>query len=196
MIRVNLLGLPKPKKRVKPVITLDGGRLLVLLVVVLILVAVIQFMRYGRLQDEDKKFTRLIQDEQAEKVRLQGMRAEYEKFSQQKDLLTKRINIIEGLKAKQNGPMQLLNMIASTVSDTNSLWLTSFTQTGQRITIDGIALNAKAVADFMTHLKATKAFSDIELKETYQDAAGKEAREIPKFLFTVNVQLANSAPTT
>ena len=91
MIRVNLLGLPKPKKRRVPVVTLEGWRSLVLLLVVLVLVAVVQFLRFGRLQDQDKKLSRLIQDRQAEKVRLEGIRSEYEKFSKQKELLQKRM---------------------------------------------------------------------------------------------------------
>ena len=193
MIRVNLLGLPKQRKRQMPTVTLEGWRSLVLLVVALLVVVAVQFVRYGRLQDEDKKLTKRVQEIQAEKVRLEGIRGQVEKFSKQKELLTKRINIIEGLKAKQSGPAQLLSMLASTVSNTDSLWLTGFVQAGQKITMEGVALNAKAVADFMTHLKATKAFSDVDLKETFQESTGKD---IPTFLFTVNGQLAGPIPTT
>ena len=193
MIRVNLLGLPKQRKRQMPTVTLEGWRSLVLLVVALLVVVAVQFVRYGRLQDEDKRLTKLVQDEQAEKVRLEGIRSQVEKFSKQKELLTKRINIIEGLKAKQSGPAQLLSMLASTVSNTVSLWLTGFVQAGQKITMEGVALNAKAVADFMTHLKATKAFSDVDLKETFQESTGKD---LPTFLFTVNGQLVGPTPTT
>ena len=193
MIRVNLLGLPKPKKRRAPVVTLEVWRSLVLFVGLLCLVAVVQYVRYGRLQNEDKRLTKLVKDTQAEKVRLEGIRSEYERFSRQKELLTQRINIIEGLKAKQSGPAQLLTMLASTVTNTDSLWLTNFVQVGQKITMEGIALNAKAVADFLTHLKDSKAFSDVDLKETYQEPTGKE---IPRFLFTVNGQLAGPTPTT
>ncbi len=192
MIRVNLLGLPKAKKRA-PVVTLEGGRALVLLILVLALVAMVQFFRYGRLQEEDKKVSKLIRDEQTEKIRLEGVRSEYERLLRQKELLAKRTNIIEGLKAKQSGPARLLETLASTVSNTDMLWLTNFEQSGQKVTIEGIALSAKAVADFLTHLKDSKAFSEMDLKETFQDSAVKE---LQKFLFTVNAQLAGPSSTT
>ena len=192
MIRVNLLGLPKPKKRA-PVVTMEGSRSLILLLVVLALVVLVQFYRYGRLQTESTVLAKKVQDEQAEKLRLEGIRGAVEKFTSQKELLTKRINIIEGLKARQSGPARLLDMLADTVSKTDSLWLTSFEQAGQKITIEGMALNAKAVADFLTQLKESKAFSDVDLKETFQESPVKESQ---KFVFTVNGQLVGATPAT
>ena len=192
MIRVNLLGLPK-KKQHAPVVTLQGGRSLVLLLVVVILIAVVQVFRYGRLQQEDARLTILIRDQQTEKVRLEGVKLEFEKLVKQKELLAKRTNIIEGLNAKRSGPSKLLTALASTVSNTDTLWLTNYEQVGQKVTIEGIALSPKAVADFLTHLKDSKAFSEMDLKETVQDSAVKE---LQKFLFTVNGQLALQSPTT
>ncbi len=192
MIRVNLLGLPKRRKRA-PVVTLQGGRSLALLIAVLVLVAIIQFIRYGRLQDDDKELSKLVLDRQTEKIRLEGVRSEYERLLKQKELLAKRTNIIEGLKAKQSGPARLLDALAGTVSDTDTLWLTNYEQTGQKVTIEGVAMSAKAVADFLTHLKESKAFSDMELKETFQD---NTVKDLQKFLFTVNGQLASPPPTT
>jgi Tfp pilus assembly protein PilN len=193
MIRVNLLGLPKPKKRHAPVLILQGWRSLVLLLAILVLVGLVQFLRYGRLQAEDLRVSKLVRDRQAEKVRLEGIRSEYEKFSSQKALLQKRIDIIEGLKAKQSGPSRLLETLASTVSNTDTLWVTNFEQSGRKVSIEGFALSAKAVADFLTQLKQSKAFSEWDLKETFQDPAVKDLR---RFQFTVNGQLAGSPPTS
>jgi len=190
MIRVNLLGLPKPKKRA-PVVVMDGARSAILLAVILVIVAAVQFVRYNRLQAETTRLEKLVQDERAEKARLEVIRAEYDRFAAQKELLLKRINIIEGLKAKQAGPSRLLATIASTVSNTDTVWLTNFEQAGQKITIEGAAFSPKAVADFLTQLKDSKAFSDVDLKETYQDSAVKE---LQKFLFTVNGELVEPAP--
>lgn len=192
MIRVNLLGLPKPKKRA-PVVTLQGGRSLALLVVILVLVAVIQVFRYGRLQQQEKTLTKLVRDRQTEKIRLEGVRSEYEKLLKQKELLAKRTDIIEGLKEKQSGPSRLLDALATVVSDTDAVWLTNYELSGQKVTIDGFAFSAKAVADFLTLLKSIRAFSAIDLKETFQDNTVKDLR---KFIFTVNGQLASPSPTT
>ena len=192
MIRVNLLGLPKPKRR-KPVVTLAGSRALALLILVVALVLILQFFRYGHLQEADKKVSQQIRNAQAEKVRLEGVRTEYERLLRQKELLAKRTNIIEGLKAQQAGPARLLEMLASTVSGTDMVWLTNFEQNGEKVTIEGVAMNAKAVADLMTHLKDSKAFTEMDLKETVQDSAVKDFQ---KFNFTFNGQLVGPAPTT
>lgn len=193
MIRVNLLGLSKPKKKRAAAVSIEGGRTLGVLAAVLLLVAGVEYFHYGRLQKQDKDLVVQIQKLQAEKSRLEVIRADYEKFSRQKELLQKRIGIIEGLKAKQAGPMHLLDTLASTVTHTDMLWLTNFDQAGQKITIEGVALNAKAVADFLTHLKDSKAFSEMDLKETFQDPAGKD---IPRWTFTVNGQLASATPNS
>jgi len=192
MIRVNLLGVPKPKRRA-PVVTLQGGRSLALLVVVLVLVAVIQVFRYGRLQERDKTLTKLVRDRQTEKIRLEGVRTEYEKLLKQKELLAKRTDIIEGLKDKQTGPSHILDALATVVSDTDALWLTNYELSGQKVIIEGFAFSPRAVADFLTLLKDTKAFSEMDLKETFQDNTVKELR---KFVFTLNWELAGSLPNT
>src|SRR3990172_10751747 len=139
MIRINLVGVPKQRRRVRaPVVTLEGGRALIVLVVVLVLVAGIQFWRYRNLQSEIVRLDEQIASLEREKADLGRIRAEYETFSKQKDLLTTRINIIEGLKAKQSGPVQLLSTVASAATSTNSLWLVGFAQAGQNVTIEGI----------------------------------------------------------
>ena len=192
MIRVNLLGLPKPKKRATAV-SIEGGRTLGILAVVLLLVAGVEYFHYGRLQKQDRDLAVQIQQLQAEKTHLEVIRSDYDRFSRQKELLQKRIGIIEGLKAKQAGPMHLLDTLATTVTNSDMLWLTNFDQAGQKITIEGVALNAKAVADFMTQLKESKAFSEMDLKETFQEPS---AKDIPRFNFTVNGLLANAAPNS
>ena len=193
MIRVNLLGLPKPKRKRGAAVSFEGGKTLGILGAVLLLVAGVEYFHYGRLQKQDKELTVQIQERQAEKTRLEVIRADYERFSRQKELLQKRIGIIEGLKAKQAGPINLLNTLATTVTQTDMLWLTNFDQAGQKITIEGVALSAKAVADFLTQLKESKAFSEMDLKETFQEPT---AKDIPRFVFTVNGQLAKSAPNS
>src|SRR3954470_11243771 len=116
MIRVNLLGLPKKKSRA-PVVTLQGQRSIALLALIVVAVGAVQFYRFGKLQQEETRVTRLIRDRPAEKVRLEGVRGDYERLLKQKDQLAKRTNIIEGLKAKQSGPSKLLAMLVATVTN-------------------------------------------------------------------------------
>ena len=191
MIRVNLLGLPKARKRARaPVVTMEGSRSLILLVVVAVLVAGIQFYRYRSLQAENVRLGEEIQRLTAEKANLDRIKVEYETFSKRKELLTKRISIIEGLKAAQTGPVRLLNMLATTVANTDQLWLVAFEQIGRKVTIEGIAMNPKAVADFLTRLKSSRSFAEMDLKETLQDV---NTKDMTIFTFTLNGELAAPA---
>ena len=191
MIRVNLLGLPKTRKRARaPVVTMEGSRSLILLVVVLVVVAGLQFYRYRGLQADSVRLDEQVRTFTAEKANLDRIKTEYETFTKRKELLTKRIGIIEGLKAAQTGPVQMLNQLASTVANTDSLWLVGFEAVGRQVTIEGLALSPKAVADFLTRLKATPVFAGMDLKETFQDTS---AKDMAIFIFTLNGELAAPA---
>lgn len=191
MIRVNLLGVPRAKKRVRvPVITVGGRFALILLVVVLVAVAGLQYWRYRGLESEIARLDKQIEDLQREKADLSRIKSEYDTNIQRREQLTHRINVIEDLKARQAGPVQLLDVLATTVAATDSLWLTAFEQKGQTVTIEGVAMNVKAVADLLTRLKGTNLFADVDLKEAYQDAS---MQDITSFIFTLTGELA--APT-
>jgi Tfp pilus assembly protein PilN len=109
-----------------------------------------------------------------------------------------RINVIEALQARQSGPVDLLSTLANAVANTDSLWLTAFAQAGQTVTIEGTALNVKAVADFLTRLLNARVFSTVDLQEASQNPA---QRAVDEFSFTLNGQLATppapaAAPST
>ena len=192
MIRVNLMGLPKQRKRARgPAVTLEGGRSLILLVVVVAVVAGYAYFRYQSLQQQVQELDMQVTELQRELADLNRIKQEYDANLARREQLTARINVIEALKARQAGPVQLLTTLASAVVRTDSLWLTSFTQTGQNITIEGTALNVKAVADFMTQLLNQRIFATVDLRETAQDPA---SRDVDNFSFILNGQLAAPTP--
>ena len=192
MIRVNLLGVTKAKRRRvrAPIIEPGGGLMLGLLVGVIVLVAAVQWWRYGNLQEEGRRLDGEVQRLTAEKAELAQVQAQYETFSRRKELLQARIDIIEQLKAQQSGPVIMLNTLASSVSATESLWLTGFVKSGTSISVTGMALSMRAVADFMTRLIGSTTFSDVSLKETVQETG----RDSQNFTFTVEAQMTPPAP--
>ena len=187
MIRVNLLGVAKAKKRRAraPIIEPGGGMVLGMLVAVILVVAGVQWWRYGKLQQEGRDLDQQVQRLNAEKAELAQVQAQFETFSKRKELLQARINIIEQLKAQQSGPVILLNTLANSVSGTEQLWLTGFQKTGTRVNVTGVAMTMRAVADFMTKLKNSNTFKDVNLRETAQQS-GPTAN----FTFTVETELA------
>src|SRR5690242_11947200 len=101
MIRVNLLGEAKARKRRRvraPLVAPGSGVMLGLLVGVMVVVAAVQYVRYGKLQDEGKQLDIQVQKLTAEKAELATVKDQYDTFSKRKELLQGRISIIEDLK--------------------------------------------------------------------------------------------------
>ena len=193
MIRVNLLGEGRAKKRRRvraPLVAPGSGVMLGLLIAAIVAVAAIQWWRYGKLQEEGKAQEQRVQRLTAEQAELAQVQQQYDTFSKRKELLQARINIIENLKAQQSGPVILLNTLASAVTASDQLWLTGFEKKGDNVSVSGVALTMKAVADFMTRLQNSKTFKDVDLKETAQVAN----QDFPSFTFTVQTQLAPPPP--
>src|SRR5262249_21147026 len=151
----------KKRRARAPIIEPGGGMVLGLLAAVILIVAGIQWYRYGQLQQESNDLVQQISRLTAEKAELAQVQAQFETFSKRKELLQARINIIEQLKAQQSGPVILLNTLANSVSGTEQLWLTSFQKTGAKVNVTGVALSMRAVADFMTKLKGSNTFKDV-----------------------------------
>ncbi len=193
MIRVNLLGLPKKIKRGAPVITLEGTSIMILFAVVVVAVLGMQYWRYSSLQAEGVDLNANIQQLERERADLRPIREQYDEFTEQKTELERRIAIIHALEERRSGPARLLTMLATTVANTESLWLTSFEQSGQSVSIEGIALNMPAVANFLTELQDSQAFSNVEMEEAYEDSAVKEVKNV---IFRFSAELVAAAPAT
>lgn len=153
----------------------------------------VQYWRYSGLLAEGVVLDEQIQELTEEEQRLAAIRARYDTNIARRDHLERRIAIINGLEERRSGPATLLTMLATTVSNTESLWLTGFDQTGQNISIQGIALNMPAVANFLTELKNSQAFSNVEMEEAYEDSAAKEVKNV---IFRFTAELAAEAPAT
>jgi len=153
---------------------------------VIVVVAGMQWWRYGNLQAEGVQLDEQVAALEREKAELAQAQAQHETFLQRNVLLEARIAIIEQLKAQQSGPVILLNAVASAVSATDSLWLTTLQKTGDRISVEGVAVSMRAVADFMTRLQNSNTFSTVDLRETAQETTA----DSPNFTFTVEAQIA------
>ena len=79
------------------------------------------------------------------------------------NVLKNKTAIINRLEKDRKWPLTFMDTINEMVID-KRMWLTSLTTKGTSINIDGIALDNKTVADFMTRLEASKLFTAVNLK--------------------------------
>jgi Tfp pilus assembly protein PilN len=182
MIRINLLGQPRPKKVRAGGAPLEGT-LQAAFLVVAIIVGVgflgvhynIQKRELGGFRDDISKLT-------AERTRLQGIKAEVDRRQQEKAALKQRIDVIEQLQRSRSGGQELLDALANTVNRVDSLWMNGLKRTGNSLQMDGAAESLNAVASFITELKRSGYFDKVEIKETKQDERRPNA---PTYNFTL-----------
>jgi type IV pilus assembly protein PilN len=195
MIRINLLGSPKPKGKKGPAISMPsvdfgnlGGPLIQVAAVVLIAGA-LNVGYWYQLDREKKSIETQMRVAEQKNRELADIKARYMERQRQADNYKRRVDVIDQLRANQTGPLTLLQMIGDTVNNTEAVWLVSMQDQGPSIAIDGTALSSDAVANLISNLQKTGFFRNIEIKESYQD---EQIKDMQAFQFTLTCEKAKS----
>lgn len=83
--------------------------------------------------------------------------------------LTKRVDAIQELTKSQSRLIVMLDSLANTVP--RDLWLTALEERGTTLRVQGTSYTSTAVADFMSNLRSSGRFKDIEILRSQQDLA-------------------------
>jgi Tfp pilus assembly protein PilN len=195
MIRINLLGSPKPKGKKGPAFNMPSfevgnlGGPLVQVAAVLLIAGALNAGYWYQLDREKKSIqVRALVAEQKNRE-LADIKVRYLERQRQADSYKRRVDVIDQLRANQAGPVSLLATIGDTVNGTEAVWLNSMQDQGASIAIDGTALSSDAVANLISNLQKTGYFRNIEIKESYQDEAVKDMQA---FQFTLTCEKAKS----
>jgi Tfp pilus assembly protein PilN len=186
MIRINLLGQTRPKASRRPVDT--GAALPLVFVGAGVLVGALFLLYFyhswqTQLNDENARIKQLT----AQKTDLEQIKRQVEAFEAQKVTLQQRVNTIEQLQRDRTGAQELLDMLASTVSRTENLWLTTMTRKGSTLSMEGSSASINAVANFITAMKRSGYFQKVEIKESKQD---EKNMAIQTYTFQISAEIA------
>lgn len=196
MIRINLLGVPKPKsKRSRIAVAAPAmefgevGTPLVKILVALVLAVGVNAAYWYQLNRQAQDIASKMGIAEQQNRKLAGVKSLYLQRQKEADAYKHRVDVIDQLRKNQTGPVNLLNTIGETVNSTEAVWLNSMKDQGANISIQGTALSADAVANLIANLQKTGYFSTIEIKETYQDDTVKEMQA---FQFELTCQIDRS----
>ena len=192
MIRINLLGRARPKA-VRQAVPLEATLQLVFLLVALVFSFGLLYLHYWQMDKEDKQVLSHIQKQRGEKARLEQLKQQVENFEKEKAVLQQKISVIEELQRNRTGGQQLLDAIANTVGRTDTVWLTSVDRKADVLSINGSAGSIDAVANYITQLKRSGYFQQVEIKESHQDTSNKA---VQLFTFTLTAQFAPPGATS
>ena len=185
MIRINLLGTPKPKMR-GPRLTMALPSTKMIGLLLLAIAGLGLYFMYWRANKQHEKNQEDLRAAAKEQAALANVKAIFAQKQKEYDLLKRKTEVIEKLRASQTGePVHLLNTVAETVNSTEAVWLSRMSDEGSAISMEGMALSTTAVANLISNLKKTGKFKNIELKETSQD---ERLKEYQAFTFTLTCQ--------
>jgi len=191
MIKINLLETNKGKGKrgsggggpSMPSIEMgDMGPPKLKVLVVVVLVALINLGYWYRLNQQGKAIATRMQVAEQKNRELADVKARFLERQKQADNYKRRVDVIDGLRANQTGPVNLLAMLGETVNNTEAVWLSKMDDTGPSVNLEGTALSTDAVANLIANLQKTGYFKAVEIKETYQD---EQVKDMQAFQFTL-----------
>ena len=197
MIRINLLGAQSKGKNKRSGASAaasvmevgDVGSPKVKVLVVLVLAALLNAGYWYQLDKQHQDIGAKMEVAVRKNAELADVKARYMERQREAENYKRRVDVIDQLRAAQAGPVNLLNTIGQTVNSTEAVWLNSMKDSGTSVDIDGMALSTDAVASLISNLQKTGYFTNIEIKETYQDDTFKEMQA---FNFTLTCEKAKS----
>src|SRR5262245_29259956 len=200
MIRINLLGVERPKARKVPTFTVQGQQLTIACSLILVgAVAGVGWWWWTLRQNKTQVEADIVAAQQQQK-QLESVLAEVKQFEAQRAQLQQRVQLIEQLRAGQTIPVQLLDHLSRSVPEL--LWLTDMEQKGDALTIQGRSNTLAATADFVTNLgNSTLLVKPIDMDTEVESVAGAQGQpglELYKFTVraTLNKAEALKASTT
>lgn len=176
MIRINLLPFRAARKKE------NINRQITIFVLFLILVTAGLF--YG-----NRFFTKKIDalDQEIKSINRQlalKMKAAKEVDQIKKDLdeLEQKTTVIKNIEKTRKEPVKLLDAMTELVI-AKRMWFTDFSDVSNTVTIKGIALDNKTVADFMTKLEKSALFSTVNL-DSLKKEVFKKTLNLKNFVIT------------
>jgi type IV pilus assembly protein PilN len=197
MIRINLLGAPKPKNNrgsasAYPAAVMEVGEAgspLMKVALVVVIVAAVNAGFWYKLDQQSQAITKKMAQAEQRNRQLADVKARYLERQRQAEAYQRRVDVINQLRAGQAGPVQLLNMLGETINGTEAVWLNNMKDQGSSVDIEGMALSTDAVANLIANLQKTGFFRNIEIKETYQD---DQVKDMQAFQFTLTCEKGKS----
>jgi Tfp pilus assembly protein PilN len=195
MIKINLLETSKGKgKRGGPSVALptmelgDMGSPTLKVLVVVVIAGMFNLGYWYRLDHQTQAIEKQMKVAQQRNRELADVKAKFLERQNQADAYKRRVDVIDGLRANQTGPVNLLAMLGETVNNTEAVWLSKMDDTGSVVKLEGTALSADAVANLIANLQKTGFFKSVEIDETFQD---DQIKDMQAFQFSLNCEKTN-----
>ena len=161
MIKINLVSAgPEAAvtKKATPEISLGGHQADIILLVVLAIGLAVTGIRWYMLHSTVVELTDIKAERTIERNELQKYIDKVEELEAKRAELKAKIDTIRKLKENQKGPVRILDEVSRTMPDL--VWLTGLNLAGTHVTLNGMALDENAIANYVDNLDASPFFSE------------------------------------
>jgi Tfp pilus assembly protein PilN len=197
MIKINLLENSKGKSKrgggggpSMPTMEMgDMGSPKLKILAVLVVAGLFNLSYWYRLDHTSKAIEARMKVAEQKNRELADVKARFLERQTQANNYKRRVDVIDGLRQNQTGPVNLLAMLGETVNNTEAVWLSKMDDSGTSVNLEGTALSTDAVANLIANLQKTGFFKNVEIKETYQD---EQIKDMQAFQFTLTCEKGKS----
>ena len=178
MININLLPYREilRKENIINHAVIAGGNVFLVLVLVVIIYSIMS----GKINGVNEEIVRIEKEIASNKVTMK----EINRLKKEKETYRKQFQIIENLRKGKEGPVLMLDGLASNIPD--KIWLLSLKQTGNSVELTGVSVDNKLISKFMANLEESPYFKSVDLisSEMKTHVTGKKRQSLNKFTIT------------
>jgi type IV pilus assembly protein PilN len=179
MIKINLLLARKEKKK----IGLRKEYIVLILSVVLLLIVLV--LVQWRLDKEKEDTLTQISNTKNEIARYKSLTTEVNKAKEAQKTLQDKLNIINSLRKEKASAAKVLDELS--IDKPEKMHLESLRKDGSKLGIEGIALDDETIANFMTNLRKSNLFKNVDLIVSEQVEQSKI--KLKKFILSCDIIL-------
>jgi len=179
MIKINLLLARKEKKKVG--IRKEFIVLILSIVLLVVVLGVIQYL----LEREKSDILAKISETKKEIAYYKSLTTEVLKAKEAQKALQDKLNVINALRKEKGIPAKVLDQLS--IDKPEKIHLESVRKDGSKLGIEGIALDDETIANFMTNLRKSKLFKNVDLVVSEQVEQSKI--KLKKFILSCEIIL-------
>ena len=177
MIKINLL--PYREQRKKEMIQQQAIFVAVPVIITLVIFIAVWMVNNSQITATENEIAQLNQKITDCTLKMK----EIDDYKAKKDVLQKKMNVITNLQKGKDGPVHVLDELATTIP--GNIWLTSVKQKGMSLELEGNAMDNIAVSNYMINLGKSPYIKEVDLK-TIMDQTAKSAKTgvLKRFIIT------------
>lgn len=180
MIRINLLPFRATRKKEN-----IRYQIIVFLLSFIFVVLVIFYYNW-KLNGTIHTLNTRIADTKTEVTKYDKINKEITVIKKKLNILKKKTDVIKNLESNRREPVHILDTMTNMIIS-KRMWLIRFEIKDAVAVINGIALDNKTVADFMTRLEGSKLFTGVNLNTLKQQGIEKNIN-LKNFAITCNIK--------